>query len=78
MKPVRTVVPFSPDGITDILARALAQKLTEACGQQFVVENKPGGAGQVGVEYVAKLPADGYTLGHRRRHFRDRSADVTG
>ena len=61
-KPVRIVVPFSAGGITDILARALAQKLTEAWGQQFVVENKPAGAGQVGVEYVAKSPPDGYTL----------------
>jgi tripartite-type tricarboxylate transporter receptor subunit TctC len=61
-KPVRIVVPFSPGGITDILARALAQKLSEAWGQQFVVENKPAGAGQVGVEYVARSPADGYTL----------------
>ncbi len=61
-KPVRIVVPFSPGGITDILARALAQKLSDAWGQQFVVENKPAGAGQVGVEYVARSPADGYTL----------------
>ncbi len=61
-KPVRIVVPFAPGGITDILARALAAKLTDAWGEQFVVENKPAGAGQVGVEYVAKSPPDGYTL----------------
>lgn len=59
---VRIVVPFSAGGITDILARALAQKLAEAWGQPFVVENKPAGAGQVGVEYVAHAAADGYTL----------------
>lgn len=59
---VRIVVPFAPGGITDILARALGQKLSEAWSQPFVVENKPAGAGQVGVEYVARSPADGYTL----------------
>lgn len=61
-RPVRLVVPFAAGGITDILARALGQKLSEALGQPFVVENKPAGAGQVGVEYVARSPADGYTL----------------
>jgi tripartite-type tricarboxylate transporter receptor subunit TctC len=61
-KPVRIVVPYSAGGITDILARALAQKLSEAWGQPFIVENKPAGGGLVGVEYVAKSPADGYTL----------------
>jgi tripartite-type tricarboxylate transporter receptor subunit TctC len=61
-KPVRIVVPFSAGGITDILARALGQKLSDAWGQQFVIENKSAGAGQVGVEYVAKSPPDGYTL----------------
>jgi tripartite-type tricarboxylate transporter receptor subunit TctC len=61
-RPVRIVVPFAAGGITDILARALGQKLSEAWGQPFVVENKPAGAGQVGVEYVARAPADGYTL----------------
>lgn len=61
-KPVRIIVPYSAGGITDILARALAQKLSEAWGQPVIVENKPAGAGLVGVEYVAKSPADGYTL----------------
>jgi tripartite-type tricarboxylate transporter receptor subunit TctC len=61
-RPVHIVVPFAPGGITDILARALAQKLTEAWGQSFVVENKPAGAGMVGVEDVAKAAPDGYTL----------------
>ena len=61
-KPVTIVVPFSAGGITDILARALGQKLSEAWGQPFVIENKPAGAGQVGVEDVAKSAPDGYTL----------------
>jgi tripartite tricarboxylate transporter family receptor len=59
---VRIVVPYSAGGITDILGRALAQKVSEAWGQPFIVENKPAGGGLVGVEYVAKSPADGYTL----------------
>ena len=61
-KPVRIIVPYSAGGITDILGRALAQKLSVALGQPFIVENKPAGGGLVGVEYVAKSPADGYTL----------------
>jgi tripartite-type tricarboxylate transporter receptor subunit TctC len=55
-KPVHIIVPFAPGGITDIVARALAQRLTEEWGQQFIVENKPGGTGQVGAETVAKAP----------------------
>ncbi|MEI8150660.1 MAG: tripartite tricarboxylate transporter substrate-binding protein [Hyphomicrobiales bacterium] len=61
-KPVHIVVPFAAGGITDILARALAQRLTESLGQQFVVENKVGGAGHIGIDSVAKAPPDGYTL----------------
>ena len=62
-KPIHIVVPFSPGGITDVIGRALAQRLTEAWGQQVVVENKPGGGtGQVGTEYVAKSAPDGSTL----------------
>jgi tripartite-type tricarboxylate transporter receptor subunit TctC len=62
-KPIHIVVPFAPGGITDVIGRALAQRLTEAWGQQVVVENKPGGGtGQVGTEYVAKSAPDGSTL----------------
>src|ERR1043165_5653168 len=61
-KPIRIIVPTSPGGITDTLARALAQRLTESFGQQVIVENKPSGAGHIGMEFVAKAPPDGYTL----------------
>jgi len=62
-KPVRIVVPFSPGAGTDFIARVIAQRLTEAWGQQFIVENRAGGAaGTIGSATVARAPADGYTL----------------
>ena len=61
-KPVRLVVPFTPGGSTDILARLVGQKLGEAFNQQFIIENRPGAGGNIGVEIVARSPADGYTL----------------
>jgi tripartite-type tricarboxylate transporter receptor subunit TctC len=61
-KPVKLVVPFPPGGSLDNTGRLLAQKLSEAWGQQVVVENKPGAGGNVGADAVAKSPADGYTV----------------
>lgn len=61
-KPVKIVVAFTPGGPTDVVARLIGQKLTEKWGQQVVVENRPGAAGLLGSEFVAKAPADGYTL----------------
>ena len=61
-KPIRIVVPFPPGGTTDILARAAAQKMTEAWKEQAVIDNRPGAGGNIGAELVAKAPADGYTM----------------
>ncbi len=61
-KTIRLVVPFTPGGSTDILARAIGQKLTEAWGQSVIIDNVPGAGGAIGADKVAKAPADGYTL----------------
>ena len=61
-KPIHIMVPYAPGGITDIAARILGAKLTEAWGQQVVVENKPGGNGFIGMTAGAKGAPDGYTL----------------
>lgn len=59
---VKIVVPYPPGGAVDVATRKIAQKLNEQLGQPFVVENKPGAAGTIGTQLVAKSPPDGYTL----------------
>ena len=61
-RPIRIIVPFVPAGPTDINARMVAQRLTEAWGQSVIVDNRPGAGGMLGTEIVAKAPPDGYTL----------------
>ena len=61
-KPIRIVVPYTPGGSSDIIARAISQPLSDALKQPVLVENKPGANGNTGTELVAKSPADGYTL----------------
>src|SRR5688572_20696649 len=61
-KPIRFLVGFAPGGGSDIMARAIGQKLSEALGQQVVVENRPGANGNIAGEAVARAPADGYTI----------------
>jgi tripartite-type tricarboxylate transporter receptor subunit TctC len=61
-RPIRAVVPYAPGGNVDISIRTIGPTLTELLGQQIVVDNRPGGGGNVGAALVAKAPADGYTL----------------
>ncbi|NBR28433.1 MAG: tripartite tricarboxylate transporter substrate binding protein, partial [Betaproteobacteria bacterium] len=58
-RPLRLVVPFSPGGAADVPGRILTQKMSEAMGQQVIVDNRPGAGSTIGAESVAKAPADG-------------------
>ena len=62
LRPVRMIVPYSPGGNADIQARYMAEKLGEMLGKQFIVDNRPGANGIIGMELAARSPADGYTL----------------
>jgi tripartite-type tricarboxylate transporter receptor subunit TctC len=62
VKPVRVVIPWPPGGSNDVVGRIVTQKLAEALGQQFVIDNRPGAAGSIGSDVVAKALPDGYTL----------------
>jgi tripartite-type tricarboxylate transporter receptor subunit TctC len=62
-RPVRLVVPYPPGGATDVLARLYAEQMTKTLGQPVVIENRPGASGNIGIDAVAKAPADGYTIG---------------
>src|SRR4051794_33710387 len=62
VKPVRMVIAFPPGGGTDIVGRIVAQKLSEAWGQQVTPDNRGGAAGQIGTDIVAHAPGDGYTM----------------
>lgn len=62
-KPVRVIIGFSPGGPADMIGRIIAPRVSEVLGQQFVIENRGGASGTIGVDAVAKAPADGYTIG---------------
>src|SRR3954464_9974382 len=61
-RPVKWVVPYPPGGTTDLLARFVATRLSDKMGQQFIMENKPGGGNNIGVDYGVKAEPDGYPM----------------
>ena len=63
VKPIRWIVPFPPSGIPDIVARLVGQKMTEAWGQNVLVDNRAGAGGVIGTDLIAKANPDGYTIG---------------
>lgn len=62
-KPIRVIIPFPPGNTSDLLARLIAPKFAERTGQQFIVENRSGASGLIGMELITKAPPDGYTIG---------------
>ena len=63
-KPIRFVVPYPAGGINDIVARVIGQRMAAALAQPWIVDNRPGRGGNIGTDFVAKAPGDGYTLVH--------------
>ena len=63
-KPIRYLIAFPPGGSNDILARIIGARMTELMGQTVIIDNRPGGGGNIGVEAIARAPADGYTIGN--------------
>ena len=63
-RPIKWIVPYPPAGTTDVIARIVAQPLSEVLGQQVIVENRPGGGNKIGTEAVIKAAPDGYTKSH--------------
>jgi tripartite-type tricarboxylate transporter receptor subunit TctC len=61
-KPLRMIVPYPPGGVSDLVARALAERMASTLGQPVIIENKPGASGTIGMDLLARAPADGYTL----------------
>src|SRR5882757_1867247 len=61
-RPITIVVPYTPGGTVDLLARLLGRELSQFSGQQVIIDNRPGAGGSIGAEYVAKASSDGYTL----------------
>src|SRR5215467_7631948 len=61
-KPVKLILPYAPGGATDLIGRPWAEKLSQAFGQQFVIDNRGGAGGMIGTEATAKSPPDGYTF----------------
>src|SRR5690348_540646 len=70
VKPIRLIVPFAPGGPTDIMSRAISERITSRLGQQLVIDNRPGAGGNIGTEIAAHSAPDGYTmaLGHIGTH----------
>src|SRR5438067_4132917 len=62
-RPIRIIVPFPPGNTMDIMSRLIGPKMSERLGQQILVENRPGASGMLGLDLVAKAPADGYVFG---------------
>ena len=76
-KVVRVIVPFAPGGGSDMTARSFSQKLSEYLGHQFIVDNRAGAGGLIGMELTAKAPPDGYTIMMMSGSFSATSARVT-